>query len=85
MLTVDWFLGASPQTPWVGFAEFWASNCHLRSRTNAFCFFFLKKKNADSRLVSWGKPQIPPGSASPSFGHQTVFCEAEQMLFASFS
>jgi hypothetical protein len=38
------FLRASPQTPWVGFAELWVWDSLLRSRTNAFCFFFWKKK-----------------------------------------
>jgi hypothetical protein len=32
-------LGASPQTPRVGFAEFRAANCLLRSRTTLFASF----------------------------------------------
>jgi hypothetical protein len=39
------FLGARPQTPRVGFAEVWVGHNLLQSRTNAFCFFFWKKKN----------------------------------------
>jgi hypothetical protein len=37
-------LGARPRAPWVGVAEGWAAKRLLRSRTNAFCFFFWKKK-----------------------------------------
>jgi hypothetical protein len=36
------FLGARPQTPWVGFAEGCVANL-LRSRTNAFASFLEKK------------------------------------------
>jgi hypothetical protein len=38
-------LRANPQTARVGFAEVWVAHGFLRSRTNAFCFFFWKKKN----------------------------------------
>jgi hypothetical protein len=37
--------GHAPRPPWVGFAEVWVSNYLLGSRTNAFCFFFWKKKS----------------------------------------
>jgi hypothetical protein len=60
----DFFLGASPQTPWVGFAELWVWNNLLRSRTNAFCFFFWKKKkliNPTRVLVSFFLGESPQG------------------------
>jgi hypothetical protein len=44
------FLGASPQTPWVGFAEVWAKDDLLRSRTNAFASI-LEKKSFTQRVV----------------------------------
>jgi hypothetical protein len=87
-------LGASPQTPRVGFAEFWVWKSLLRSRTNAFCFFFWKKKTFISSIghlmiveqyFSWGQAPKPPGSASPSLGYLNLFCGVEQTLFASFS
>jgi membrane-associated phospholipid phosphatase len=37
------FLGASPQTPWVGFAEVWVKESFLRSRT-----MLLKRKGYKS-------------------------------------
>jgi hypothetical protein len=64
-------LGARPQTPWVGFAEVRASHGLLRSRTTDGIF--------------WGHAPKPPGSASPRFGLSEIFCEAELLLFASFS
>jgi hypothetical protein len=60
----------------VSFAESWAvdhSSLHLRSRTNAFCFFFWKKKNTIR--------QIKPGL--PSFGWP-IFYEADQRFLLLF-
>jgi hypothetical protein len=48
------FLGASPQTPWVRFADYGLAVVFparltrygsSAKRNNAFCFFFWKKKN----------------------------------------
>jgi hypothetical protein len=32
----------------------------------------------------WGQARKPPGSASPSYGPEQKFCEAEQTLFCFF-
>jgi hypothetical protein len=71
------FLGASPQTPWVGFAEFGVEYGLLRSRTTLFASFSGKRRTSlDQLLFSlykrigpfWGQAPKPPGSASPSLG-----------------
>jgi hypothetical protein len=63
----DWFLGARPQTPGVGFAEGWAPQ--LSAKQNyAFGFFFWKKKNTTTMIGYWGHAPRPPGSASPKVG-----------------
>jgi hypothetical protein len=36
------------------------------------------------QLISWGQAPKPPGSASPSFGHETLFREAEQRFLLLF-
>jgi hypothetical protein len=86
--------GQAPKPPWFRFAEGFGLNYLLRSRTNAFCFFFWKKKTSISSIghlmvveqyFSWGLAPKPPESASPRVGLPMVFCEAEQTLFASFS
>jgi hypothetical protein len=56
-LYVEFCWGHAPRPP--GFAEIWAANL-LRSRTNAFCFFFWKKKKVALRGVLLGaRPQTP--------------------------
>jgi hypothetical protein len=48
-------LGASPQTPVVPLRGSFGAQVLLRSRTNAFCFFFWKKKNVTGRIKSSAK------------------------------
>jgi hypothetical protein len=79
------FGGTNPN-PWVGFAESWALHYIMRNRTNAFCFFFWKKKNT-TRI--FGSPAVGlvvffegVGRLHRTLGQQT-FCEAEQTLFPS--
>jgi hypothetical protein len=45
------FLGARPQTPWVGFAESRVAN-HFREAEQRFCFF-LEKKNTKCIVLNW--------------------------------
>jgi hypothetical protein len=37
-------LGASPQTPWVGFAEFWVNTMVIREAEQRFLLLFLEKE-----------------------------------------
>jgi hypothetical protein len=60
------------------------SHTLLRSRTNAFCFFFWKKKNTtnpiDSQKINLlgASPQTPVVPLRGRFGKPLFFCEAEQ-------
>jgi hypothetical protein len=86
------FLGASFQTPWVGFAEGWAAQDLLRSRTTLFASFSGKRRILSDqltclllvRLFSWGQAPKPPGSASPKVGLPVIFCEAELRFLLLF-
>jgi hypothetical protein len=48
--TIFHFLGASPQTPLVPLRGRFGVHVLLRSRTNAFCFFFWKKKKLSCKI-----------------------------------
>jgi hypothetical protein len=80
------FGGHAPQTPWVGFAEGWAAQSLLRSRTTLFASFSGKRRSLlDELLNFWGaRPPNPPGSASPKVGQLKVFCEAELRFLLLF-
>jgi hypothetical protein len=46
-------LGASPQTPWVGFAEFWVTKeLESTKQNNALLLLLEKKKNIDQLSIS---------------------------------
>jgi hypothetical protein len=47
------------QTPRVCFTESWVWIDFLQSRTNAFCFFFWKKKSTSRPIVSFGNRYKP--------------------------
>jgi hypothetical protein len=63
-------LGASPQTPRVGFAEVWGWSIFCEAELR-FLLLFLEKED-NIRLIVYLK-------------YGLYFCEAEQTLFASFS
>jgi hypothetical protein len=79
------FLGASPQTPRVGFAEGWAAHNLPRSGTTLFasCSIVISKYPLCEAISSnftgffWGQAPKPPGSASPRVGQPITFREAK--------
>jgi hypothetical protein len=87
------FLGASPQTPRVGFAEVWATRCSAK-RNKAFCFFFfLSEKDGyyyvnlpgytySNRFLG-GQAPFPLGRLRRSLS-RTIFCEPEQRFLLLF-
>jgi hypothetical protein len=50
-LGINWLFSLGATIPWVGFAEGWVSNGLPRSGTNAFCFFFRKKKKLLDKVL----------------------------------
>jgi hypothetical protein len=82
-------LGASPQTPRVGFAEGWAAHNLLRSRTTLFASFSGKRRILQDEIHTnlmfyWGPAPKPPRSASPRVGQLIIFCEAELRFLLLF-
>jgi hypothetical protein len=71
-----WSLGARPQTPWVGFAEFWAVN-RFREAEQRFLLLFLEKEDVYKSRYSLGRLRRVLGSP--------VFPRSGTTLFASFS
>jgi hypothetical protein len=90
LASVHWWFsgGARPPDPPGSASPRVGSTNLLRSRTNAFCFFFWKKKNTIQSIglvsVHWWFFWGTWGRLSRELG-QLTFCEAEQTLFASFS
>jgi hypothetical protein len=74
------FLGASPQTPRVGFAEVWVPIDFLRSRTTLFASFSGKRR----LLAQLFPPQQRSGLALPRFEFGVTFCEAELRFLLLF-
>jgi hypothetical protein len=93
------FLGASPQTPWVGFADFGGFFCEAEQR---FLLLFLEKKSISlpytiplhvyvmsqtkfkTNLFLGASPQTPwVGFAD--FGVWGILLRSRATLFASFS
>jgi hypothetical protein len=82
--TIDQFLGASPQTPWVGFAEFWVETVSSAKKNNAFLLFLENEEVLTIYGVSGGTPPDPLGRLRRGLGRSHVFCEAEQRFLLLF-
>jgi hypothetical protein len=86
-----WFLGARPQTPRVGFADF--VNSVLQEPNKRFCFFFLENDEhtsiqfsiqlaSDNTWFLGASPQTPRVGFADFVGCSS---RTKQTLFASFS
>jgi hypothetical protein len=78
--------GQAPKPPWFRFAEGLERRMLTSAKqNNAFCFFFLKKKNTTRPIVPLGASlQTPVVPLRGTVGQEAIFCEAEQRFLLLF-